>query len=270
MSLVRYSPVKGYSNLGVQIKHTGPIGSTGPAGAPGPTGSGTSNGPSGTIAFFNSLGSLTGSSALKFVRTTDTVTGTRGPTGPTNLITFDGHILPTLNNTYSLGASGMIWRDIYVGTGTIHMGDKITISAEDETFTVKNLLKNNSITISGDGLTFGSIGSTGSSVTLSVVGGDMTVLTSTGLSGDTGTTLNLTHAGITEFITTDPTVQEHISTIGGPTGATGTSGETGHTGVRGSAFFYGSTTETLTGAFNTPYVGDFWINTTNGQLYIKT
>jgi hypothetical protein len=264
MSFIRYTPGKGYYNLGVQIKNPGPPGIAGATGPTGPAGAGSSNGPSGTIAFFNTAGSLTGSSALTLVRTTDTVTGTRGNTGPTNLITFDGSILPALNNRYSLGASGMYWRDVYVGTGTIHMGDEITISALNNSFTVTNLTQSNSITLGGDGVTFGS---TGTTVTLSATGGAISVITNSGISGDTGTVLDLTHAGITEFIKSDPTVQEHISTIGGPTGPTGTRGETG---VRGSAFFYGSTTGTLTGAFNNPTVGDFWINTSNGQLYIKT
>ena len=190
-------------------------------------------GPTGTIAFFNSVGALTGSSALTFVRTTDTVTGTTGHTGPTNLITLDGSMLPALNNTYSLGATGMVWRDIHVGPGTIYVGDS---------------------KFSSDGITF--VGSSGT-VSLSVSEGAIQVITTSSLTGDTGTTLDLTHAGITEFVLTDPTVQEHISTIGGPTGP------------RGPSFFYGSSTGTLTGTFNTPAIGDFWINTITGELYVK-
>jgi hypothetical protein len=57
-------------------------------------------------------------------------------TGATGTITFDsatGFIvnnnwIPSADNTYSLGTTGAIWSRIYVGTGSIHMGDT-TISS---------------------------------------------------------------------------------------------------------------------------------------------
>jgi hypothetical protein len=41
------------------------------------------------------------------------------------------------------------------------------------------------------------------------------------------------------------------------------------TGPRGNVFFYGSSTGTLTGPASSPMIGDFWIDTVSGNLYVK-
>jgi hypothetical protein len=191
-----------------------------------PSIAGSGRGPTGTIAFFDSLGSLTGSSALTFVRSAGTVTGTTGHPGPTNLVTLDGHLLPAANNTYSLGASGMFWKDLHVGTGTIFMG-------------------NSEIKLNSNGDFIFNNPATDASVTL-------------------------TETYITNLVSTtiinDSSVQNYISSIAGPTGD---AGPTGSAGLRGSVFFYGSSTGTLTGPNVSPMVGDFWIDTVSGKLYVK-
>ena len=48
--------------------------------------------------------------------------------------TVAGHIIPDTNITYDLGSSSSRFRDIYLDTGTIHMGTdtKITIASNGE------------------------------------------------------------------------------------------------------------------------------------------
>jgi hypothetical protein len=60
---------------------------------------------------------------------------------------------------------------------------------------------------------------------------------------------------------------------GGPTGPTGAdstvTGPTGDTGARGLAFFYGTTGD-FTGPVGPAQIGDLLLDTTTGELYIKT
>ncbi len=39
-------------------------------------------------------------------------------------VTFSGDLLPRVNNTYSLGSPDLMWKDIYVSSGTIYLGGK--------------------------------------------------------------------------------------------------------------------------------------------------
>ena len=86
----------------------GPTGPTGPAGSvnAGTTGYGNlvvyqGSGPTGTVAYSSSV-----------------------------TIDASGHLLPTTSYTYDLGSTGAYWRDIYLSSGTIHLGPTGTISAD--------------------------------------------------------------------------------------------------------------------------------------------
>jgi hypothetical protein len=54
------------------------------------------------------------------------LTYTQGPTGP--VLTLEGDLIPSADNTYSLGSTGTRWKGLYVATGSIHIGDA-TLSA---------------------------------------------------------------------------------------------------------------------------------------------
>lgn len=114
--LYRYIP--GVGKVGTtQNGPQGPTGSTGPAGAvsntgatgaTGPTGSaGFQNytGPTGSIMFYNGI-SVTGRSDFSL-------------TGST--LQIPGNLIPSLNNTYSLGATGARWKEVLIGPGSINI-----------------------------------------------------------------------------------------------------------------------------------------------------
>ena len=44
-------------------------------------------------------------------------------TGPTGLAVFSGHVWPSADLAYDLGSTGSRWQSLYVGTGTIYIGD---------------------------------------------------------------------------------------------------------------------------------------------------
>jgi hypothetical protein len=84
------------------------IGTTGPTGIQGPKGSLDFTGPTGAILYFNGT-SVTGTANFTY---------TPGGSG----MYIDGNILPSQNNTFSLGLTGMTWKEINLGPGTINMG----------------------------------------------------------------------------------------------------------------------------------------------------
>ncbi len=47
-----------------------------------------------------------------------------GTTSPTEAIEIAGNIIPTADDTYSLGSATRQWKDIYVGTASLHIGTK--------------------------------------------------------------------------------------------------------------------------------------------------
>lgn len=71
----------------------------------------------------------------------------------TNILQVDGHLIPSLDNTYTLGAPDRIWKDLYVGTGTVHIGDA-TIGATGTTLVINGSLRpavNNTMSLGGIG-----------------------------------------------------------------------------------------------------------------------
>jgi len=67
---------------------------------------------------------------------------TGGPTGPFGEPTLQtaAHILPTTDLTYDLGATGLRFRDLYVGGTSIHMGNEVVLSASNGSLNATNSL----------------------------------------------------------------------------------------------------------------------------------
>ena len=66
-----------------------------------------------------------------------------GPTGPT--LQINAHLVPTEDLTYDLGATGLRFRDLYVGGTSIHLGDNLTLSSTNDNLTVTNQYGTNSV-----------------------------------------------------------------------------------------------------------------------------
>jgi hypothetical protein len=60
--------------------------------------------------------------------------GSTGPTGPT--LQTAAHIVPTADLKYDLGATGLRFRDIFVGGTSIYMGDSVVLKASGNSFSV--------------------------------------------------------------------------------------------------------------------------------------
>lgn len=88
---------------------------------------------------YNNAGSSAGSDALVY-----RATGPTGPTGnatgpaPDPTIQIGSHIVPTQDLAYDLGATGLRFRDIYVGGSSIHLGDSVTLSASGANLSVNS------------------------------------------------------------------------------------------------------------------------------------
>jgi hypothetical protein len=71
-------------------------------------------------------------------------TGPTGPTGgatgpaPDPTIQIGTHLVPTEDLAYDLGATGLRFRDIYVGGASIHMGDDVVLSASNGSLNATN------------------------------------------------------------------------------------------------------------------------------------
>jgi hypothetical protein len=57
-------------------------------------------------------------------------TGGINSQGITTTTLTSGNILPLTSDTYTLGSTGALWKGIYVGTGSVHIGN-VTLSAPD-------------------------------------------------------------------------------------------------------------------------------------------
>jgi len=141
-----------------------------------------------------------------------------------------GNIVPAAHNTYSLGTPTIRWKDAYLGAGTLYVGD-VSISTTD----------NNVLTIQGI---------TGPTGPVSIVYGGNTLVSDPLLGVYT---VNQSGANVP------------VSVVG-PTGPTGAS----QPGPRGVAVYYGTDPNTgYTGPVANPQIGDLFINTITGQLFIK-
>ena len=70
----------------------------------------------------------------------------------TSLATVDAHILPTADVTYDLGSTTKMWRDIYVGPGSLYVNGQQVVSDNSGTITVSaDANQNVSVQTSGSG-----------------------------------------------------------------------------------------------------------------------
>ena len=99
-----------YPNSGA----TGPTGLTGSTGARGPTGS---EGPTGPTLAISGTGF--GNMVVRDPYQPSVVYQTPIVSVSAGQATLSGNLVPSSSNTYSLGAPGKLWRDLYVGPGTI-------------------------------------------------------------------------------------------------------------------------------------------------------
>jgi hypothetical protein len=115
----------------IEYIQIGPTGYTGYTGYTGPTGTISFNGPTGSIVYYNG-NSLIGTTGMTYM------------TGSTGMqITAAADIVPYSDKVYSLGSTGMRWRDLYVSNASIYLdqwqlGTTGTIGTSDYNLIVKN------------------------------------------------------------------------------------------------------------------------------------
>ena len=65
-----------------------------------------------------------------------------------------GHFTPAANNTYDLGSAGMVWRDVYIGPGSLYVNGKKVIEDNSDTITITTDVDQNlKIKTEGTGVT---------------------------------------------------------------------------------------------------------------------
>jgi hypothetical protein len=110
-----YTGPTGYTGVAGETGYTGWTGYTGVTGSTGSTG------PTGSIPVISQgTGSvlLTGSSG---VYSADVIQVSAN-VGGTGTVQVAGNIVPATHNVYTLGTSSNVWKDLFVGTGTIYVG----------------------------------------------------------------------------------------------------------------------------------------------------
>jgi hypothetical protein len=115
-----------------------------------------------------------------------TVGGTLGVTGLTTMsgaaavtgnLTMTGHVLPSANITYDLGSTSMMWRDVYIGPGSLYINGKKVIEDDSGTISITTDADEDlKFTTSGTG-TLKLISSNGINITgeLGAVSGDLQI-----------------------------------------------------------------------------------------------
>jgi sugar lactone lactonase YvrE len=234
------------SHLHTTLAANPAVGPTGPTGAPstvvGPTGytgpgiTGATGpnfaGPTGSVLYYNGA-RLAGDTGFSY---------TPGGTG----INIDGHVIPAVSNTLSLGSPDKVWRSIYMGPGTLN--------------------------INGPGLVTGTIGTdqnaiiyakSGFATPFINIGPSIDPLADPGAIGGwavypTGTLGNANYdlvtrqklpgaalpaglTGPTYSLIKGNTGQTGATGFTGPSGTTGSSGTTGYTGFSGASGITGYT-----------------------------
>ena len=115
-----------------------------------------------------------------------TVGGTLGVTGLTTMsgaaavtgnLTMTGHVLPSANITYDLGSTTKMWRDVYIGPGSLYINGKKVIEDDSGTISITTDADEDlKFTTSGTG-TLKLISSNGINITgeLGAVSGDLQI-----------------------------------------------------------------------------------------------
>lgn len=73
---------------------------------------------------------------LNNVSASDVLSKIAGGTVPAGNMTITGHLLPSANVTHDLGSSTLMWRDVYVGPGSLYINNKKVIEDDSGTITV--------------------------------------------------------------------------------------------------------------------------------------
>jgi collagen type VII alpha len=115
-------------------------------------------------------------------------TGPTGPTGPGPNMFFTGNLVPTADNTYSIGATGAAIKEVIIGAGTVFIGP------------------NGSIGNDPNGIIYTSQGFASPTIVLGA--------TIPGATGPVGGGVRMTLTG-----TTGPIQYQQLNSVGGPTGA---------------------------------------------------
>ena len=240
--LYRYVP--GVGRVGTT--QNGPVGPTGPAGATGTGATGTTGatGPAGFQTFTGPTG------AILFY--SGGVTGRADFTLTDSTLQIPGSMIPSANNTYSLGVTGARWKEVLIGPGSINI-------AGPSGFT-------GSATIGTDaaGLVYTESGFASPKI---VIGpGQLTPqalggwqLGPTGTQGTPGYALVVQELQANGSGPTGPVYQLAPNSLTGPTGITGATGRTGATGSTGATGPTGPTA--VPSGFNTMNSGTYPLST---------
>ena len=212
----------------------GPTGATGAAGSPGPTGATGKTGKTGATGATGAQGEPgatgatgeTGAQGETGATGATGETGATGATGPAGACTADlaaitGDLVPSIDNTYTLGTAAFRWKGLQLGPGTLYIQDQTTGLQAGLT------VDNGTLLIDGaDSLRLGNIQLTKTGLRSVLADQDITI----GNSGDTG--FLAVPRGI-RF--QDGTILTTAAGAQGPTGARGETGATGAVGPTGPA-----------------------------------
>lgn len=103
------------------------------------TSSAAGGGPVNSLQFHTGGGNISGSSTLSFVSTTETLK-------LSGSFDITGSILPSGSAIYNLGSATQRWNQIFLGSGSLHLGSTCTISSDDD---IGNITFNKPINIAG-------------------------------------------------------------------------------------------------------------------------
>ena len=158
--------------------------------------------------------------------------GATGPAGacqaPMNLTALASNLVPSKDNTFSLGTSKLRWKDIQVGPGTIYLEDKETGRQVALTVNAGTLLLDGT-----DSLRIGNVRLTAKGIESVISGQDLTI----GNFGDTGFLLvsnGIKFSDGSIFQTAPTNGRDGAAGATGPAGATGATGAAGPQGVAGA------------------------------------
>ena len=110
----------------IQFKtHTGSWVDLGTGGSGGGSGNANGQGPTGSIQYHTTDGTITGSARLRFIGDNMVMTGSLFMTGA---IEVDGALLPATGNTHNLGSAAKPWGSLYVSSSSIYFGsEKVSV-----------------------------------------------------------------------------------------------------------------------------------------------
>jgi hypothetical protein len=197
-----------------------PVTSAGPAGTKGTPGASGAPGPSGSPGTSGTNGT-NGTKGTNGTNGTNGVDGVAGTCTALDTSALPGDIVPSLDNTYSLGTLQKRWKDLQLGPGTLYIQD--TETGQQAGITISN----GTLLLDGvDGLRIGNVRFTSTGITSLLAGQDITI----GSLGDQGW-MSVAH-GI-KF--SDGTTMTSAASLVGPAGPTGPTGPRGLTGATGPA-----------------------------------